>query len=307
MTRGCSEIGILRLCRAYKIVRLHYDPLVFCFMSSLHVILICLFTASSLAQYRVTQKIDGLEDTGSPLVLVLEDDAPPASSLQQTFQTNSVLGGERDILLTATGGNQGAVAAVVVTDEELNLASPLRLSGSLLVQYDGTDGSLNLDPTGLNSLDLTDGGADLFRIRLECDVGATITVRVYSNGGVSEASISVGRLLGVQNIIIPFSAFDGNPDFTSVGAIELYIPFDENLDLGIQEFDVATGSATTNGPSRFVRPVEDYYIDYELGCERKVRTSQLFSTLALSSESSSTQLVPGLFFLVSTMLVFCAL
>uniref|UniRef100_A0A7S4HL67 Uncharacterized protein n=1 Tax=Vannella robusta TaxID=1487602 RepID=A0A7S4HL67_9EUKA len=143
----------------------------------------------------------------------------------------------------------------------------------------------------MRSVDLTLDGGDRFRVRLECDIGATVTIRVYSNGGVSEASFSVGRLVGLQNVLIPFSAFDGNPDFTNVGAIELFIPFDENLDLGIQEFDIATGSSPNGAPSLFVRPVEDYYIDYELGCERKVQSTISFTIS--STDSGSAMLLPG--------------
>jgi len=258
--------------------------------TKLLVILFALLSLTFAQEYTVTQVLDDWEDFGNPVLVQLFTDAPPAVQNEDSVITNFAIGGERDVLVVATEGAYGAVVSAIVSGGELNLSVPPRVSGYLLVQYDGLDGTSELNANGLNR-DLTVNNGDRFRIRLECDIGATITIKIYSNGELSEASFTVGRLEGLQDVYVPFSEFSGNADFANVGAIELFIPFEANLDIGIEEFDIAVPTEDFDFIFEFVQPIEGHYIDYELHCERKVVTTSDFSS---SSSSSAAILLPSL-------------
>merc|ERR1711907_847327 len=140
------------------------------------------------------------------------------------------------------------------------------------------------------------------------DIGVTMFIRVYSPlGATSEQSFSIGRLVGLQDIYIPFSQFSGSTDFSNVGALEIEFPFSEKLDLTIEDFDVV--SVSTRDPVyEFVRPIEGEYIDFQERCEKEVRSSSARSftddfSFITSTTSSVVALLPNLFIIFISLVV----
>lgn len=220
-----------------------------------------------LGAFVPTQVIDNWEERGDPIILILDQPVPPSQQIQKIIQTNNAIGGERDIVIIAEEGSIGTVSAVVIHADIFNFAAPAFMSGTVKVQYDGIDQSLSIDPKGLNGIDLTVNGGDRFRISAECDIGAEILLKVYEGNRVETKRLEIDSLDGVKNYFVHFSQFE-NVDLTSVGAIELVIPFDKNLDIIIEKFDVVKEAPENN--FEFVLEVDDEYINFELGCVERI-------------------------------------
>ena len=105
---------------------------------------------------------------------------------------------------------------------------------SRLLQYDGIDGSISLDATGLGGVSLTgdatgtpvDPAAGLVVFTRSDAAGETLTITVHSDGSNSSSTtIAVPlNLTSTEETFVPFSAFSvvsgTGADFTNVGAIE---------------------------------------------------------------------------------------
>jgi len=90
----------------------------------------------------VTKTVVDLFATDEPtLVITLATPAPPTVSQSQFTQGSQILGGERDVILTALSGSAGRVFSCSVSGGEFSLAAPNGASGAVELQYDGVDGS----------------------------------------------------------------------------------------------------------------------------------------------------------------------
>ena len=270
---------------------------------SLSLILFVVFSLC-IGEFTITRKIDSWEESSEVNYLALERSAPPADTMEFSHQTNNAIGGERDIELIIEEGAIGSVESVIIQQNRLILATGQQMSGKLTVQYDGIDGSNSLNENGLGGIDLTKDGGDRFRIKANCDITGTIILNIYSGSKKSTASVEIKPQEVSKDYFIPFSKFVGNVKFNSVGAIELVIPYEENLDIQIEDFDILRTSP--NNP--FVKPIENEYIDFETGCVKNIGYEEyqdefsfdFGSSLSFSSSSSSSILLPSLAILLLT-------
>jgi len=163
-----------------------------------------------------------------------------ASSLGSPFDASAVpapevIGGERDMYVELTSGT-GRVELMSNTfsPQTLVFAAVSDANGRRLVTWDGPDNdAINLDPTGLGDVDLTEGGASTaLRLIMGADHdNGTATLRIYSGAGsFSSASVAIpntGTGAADVTVTVPFSAFalqaGGGADFEHVGAIQLEI------------------------------------------------------------------------------------
>lgn len=141
------------------------------------------------------------------------------------------IGGARDVMLMRTDGLQLLSTRVNINAGILDFGAEPGVGGSLTVWYDGgMDGSLN--HTGLEGVDLTDGGIDdALCIEFRYDLVLDLTVTIYTDDG--NASSRTFTFFGPSGFggpfnqaILTFASFTpilgGGADFTNVGAIELY-------------------------------------------------------------------------------------
>jgi cysteine-rich repeat protein len=152
--------------------------------------------------------------------------------------TAAILGGERDVLVNVTSGTGRLnVDANLSRPGSLSHAAAGLVRGTTLITYDGTDNDAGtLDPTGLGSIDLTNGGADnLLYISLPfADLGASIRVTVYTDA--TRCSTSSQALPGgvrapplPRGLLFPYASFTQGPgctaaaNFATVGAVTLFI------------------------------------------------------------------------------------
>jgi uncharacterized repeat protein (TIGR01451 family) len=158
---------------------------------------------------------------------------PPAgTSASSSASGSGILGGERDMQINLTGGViAGNTESAVVSSGFFSYSQDATIAGNSLLQWDGTDGSATLNPTGLGGVDLTAGGTqDAFLLNVFFDdlpVNSVITV--YSDAGnASSFTLALpGLLFSSTNFAIPYSSFattlGTGADFTNVGAITLSV------------------------------------------------------------------------------------
>lgn len=187
-------------------------------------------------------------DTPTIIVTIVESQLP----ITQTAFTQDagILGGERDLSLTAETGTSNRILTAGVTDGEWDVSTPNGASGIAIMQYDGTDASINLNTRGLGGENFVALGGSGLRATIQTDIDTEYTFTVYDmNGGQSSITIPVpGEVNVLTDYSLPFSSFSGNADFTNVGAIEIDIELFANVDSTISligvEGSVNSASAT---------------------------------------------------------------
>lgn len=172
--------------------------------------------------------IDDFAPPGPSLTLNI-----PASGAAQTtegFATGGI-GGERDLIITGTTTTGSGLLTVQVISDTFNsrfyfAASP-SVFGEALLQWDGEDGSRDLDPNGLGGVNLAAQGNGFHIDVLFDDIPADIIMTVYSGAASSTATLQLpGNITGAGGYVsffIPFSEFSDPTIFNSVGAIEMKI------------------------------------------------------------------------------------
>lgn len=183
------------------------------------------------ADFVVGQTIDGFASnqrvTASP---------PLPSSDPSRLTDGDVMGGERDLFVRLTDGDDPFSSVSIVTGAGLmRLASDTTVTGDAKIVWDGVDSSADgVNPTGLGGVDLTSHEGDRMT-GIALTVGADhpdsrVTLRVYSDGNnwTEYASIVPESPGGAATKYLVFG-FDDSPadrsgsgaDFSNVGAIEL--------------------------------------------------------------------------------------
>ena len=173
-----------------------------------------------------------IDDSSVTSQSVTADSGTPTNT---SFSSASeVVGGERDIEVTNTAGLGQITVLVDSGPATLSIGSLGNGEGTALLQYDGTDGSIALDATGLSSVSLTgdptgtsaDPAAGLIVLTRSDAAGETLTVTVYTDA-TNFSSTTIAVPLNLSNTVetfVPFSSFvvasGTGADFTDVGAIE---------------------------------------------------------------------------------------
>jgi len=173
----------------------------------------------------------------------------PASGSVTAQGSDIILGGERDARVTVLSGSPGTTSMAAVNSQLQHNQDSL-ITGQTLLQWDGQDGSINLNNTGLGGVDLTQGRTENgFAVTvLFNDASIPLVFTVYSGGNASTATLLLpgGQFSGSINYYLPYAAFTtsagSGADFANVGAIELLID-GANLpgrDLTIEAITTAT-------------------------------------------------------------------
>ncbi len=150
-----------------------------------------------------------------------------------------ILGEERDVTATATGGTADLQVVVDAAGSgTFAVNAPTSQTWNVTLQWDGTDGLPSLDYTGLGGVDLTDGGVDdHFGLWiLESDhptdppgSAPAFTMQVYTSA-TQWSSYSIPSLDPIwmpgHEFLIDYGSFvdsggSGGADFTNIGAIQM--------------------------------------------------------------------------------------
>lgn len=185
-------------------------------------------------QWREIRRVD---DFASNTMLQVQE---PATRTAFSFvQEASVLGSERDSILRIANdddddadnvrGIRNGTSKAWTSENTLRLTSTNGTNVLLTLQYDGTDGSIDVDKNGLGGIDFAHlAEADGLLLNLESDAPVFLFFTFFSgkdassSANVSTSSASVGP----QSLFMPFSRFVGNADLYRIGAFvfNVYMP-----------------------------------------------------------------------------------
>ncbi|QDT07547.1 hypothetical protein K227x_59750 [Rubripirellula lacrimiformis] len=202
---------------------------------------------------RIATSIDTFNTAAQKVTDTTNDNIPVTSFV--AADSAQVIGGERDLIVNKTSAD-GSVELSVndpLLPNQLIFNSPATGLGTRRVTWDGVDGAIAIDDTGLGGVNLTTDALGL-QLQIRANLaGGNAIVRIYSNDGIagtadrfSTATIPIPVTQGTFQSaeFIPFSAFTstsgGGADFTDVGAIEL---------------EIATTVVDVNGASELVGAV----------------------------------------------------
>jgi hypothetical protein len=217
--------------------------------------LLVVVVAIASAQTNVPKRVidDFLVDTNT-LIISLTPDDPVPTTLTGGTTDGGILGGERDLSLTAEEAQNNVVLTSGVSGGFWSVSTPNGASGFSFLQYDGVDGSTNLNPDGLGGVDLTSDSAFAFQLVVQSDLVTEYTLTVYSlGGGQGSATIDIPAGNSPNQFLIAYTDFDGDVDFTEVGAIEILVEAHQNVDALM--FDFTTWGAVVS-PSGTPPPVQ---------------------------------------------------
>ena len=168
-------------------------------------------------------EIDSFYDPAPYMVIDIPANAQFPISQSSISNGTDIIGHERDMELYALSGYQYDEFSISIQNDFLNGEFPYYANGKLLLQYDGTDHSLNLSPNGL-TFDGTSGGANSFYFEFYCDNPMSITILVYSGTSSSYCTSTIYTARGSSAFVAFYNNFfNFGCSFSDIGAIELEI------------------------------------------------------------------------------------
>lgn len=222
--------------------------------------------ATTLVSAQVVQDLFFIDDftiDSPPIVIVTGESFPVSDSRTSSGPNENIIGGERNILLTVNSGTSGLVFTSGVSGGDFLTSTPSAGSSSFLVQWDGTDGSTDINPSGLGSLDFTSGGALGIRTFIQSDTTTAVSFRFYSGSLAAMCSISI-NINGdstTREYIVEFSSFSTGCSFTDIGAVAISCIMNSGVDIIIESISIYTTSSPstptrtrTRTPTRSVSP-----------------------------------------------------
>jgi len=228
----------------------------FIFSHTMNIKVLFLFVLFSFAfaQTRVAKRtIDPFSPVTPPLVILI--DVPLSSgddsiTVEDSTEGSGILGGERDLRLTAEFGEVNLVLTTSVANNRWSVSTPNGASGFALMQYDGVDDSIVLRENGLGGVNFRDDSADAFRMLIQSDLETDYTISIYSGSGTqSSRTFSVPGDDVTNEFFIEFSEFTGNANFENIGAVEVLIEAFDNVDTFVEEF-ITSGPVSSPTPTR---------------------------------------------------------
>jgi len=236
---------------------------VFCFsiLSGMKAVFLffCMVIAVALAQQAGFQDTLIIDDftTVTPQIIV-QTEANSQYPIVQTRSTTAsdILGGERDLRLTVLSGSDNLVLSSGVSNGLFQCATPAGARGRSTLQFDGVDGSINLNPSGLGGLNFRNNGGNSFRVSVTSDLATRVDFLVYSGSTSAVCVYNLTLVAGsTVDTVILFSQFSSGCDFSSVGAIEIVAQMEPNVDVQVSLFSVYGPIPVTPTPSRTPTPV----------------------------------------------------
>ena len=175
--------------------------------------------------------IDNFEVSQPALIIVSTTSFPSILFSTEETASTDILGNERDLQLTMTGGTPNVIATASVSSGTFTTSIGKGGEGYALLQYDGIDGSMNLNTTGLTSvpgaslgLNLFSNGGTMFNLTYVSNYDINGAIYVYDvDSGVSFLPLTFSATNNkISTIFGAFDDFEGFCDLSKVGAIEFF-------------------------------------------------------------------------------------
>jgi len=174
---------------------------------------------SKAITYTDIEVVDSFSDSLNTLTVVAQS---AQKNVIGVTNSSNIIGGQRDVLLTAQSGLEGTVFVAGVNSGLFFSSAPYSGYGTASIKYDGNNTSTYVNEFGLEGIDFTCGGlCNAMRIETQ-----GIYVEVYVS--VFTFNQNSGDQNCVYNLGVPptsmgslFVQYNSYCDWTSVGAIEL--------------------------------------------------------------------------------------
>lgn len=199
--------------------------------------------------------IDTFDATTNAMNRVIDKEEDLPYVVQEiTTAKHSIEGGERDVLFNITSAPLGSFFDTGVFQGNWAVEFAAHSEGTVLLQYDGKDGTSYLNRTGLGGVDLARKGADC--LHLEVVAGGELSYRivVYDMGGRSaERTFQAGRE-NLDDVLLFYTDFALHQqvqlNWQLVGALEVFAIAPQDADEPVRStlFKLATADSTI-GPS----------------------------------------------------------
>lgn len=215
-------------------------------MKYLFVALVCMF-AIAQAQETEVVVIDPFT-VNTPSVVIVLPSSPTFPTCQNAHtQDASIIGGERGIEMCATEGSANAVLTAGTAAGSFSCSAPGNAGGVATLQYDGQDGDIALDPSGLFSdpeNDWTVASAFGLRTLVRSDFATTAELRVYSGSSSDYCTATISIPQGSSastNVLVEYPEFSdvgSGCDFSNIGAFEVIVDVGPDVDVVISQIAV---------------------------------------------------------------------
>jgi len=223
---------------------------------ALFFVLLVIAAFTSAQQFQDVFFVDDFE-VETPTIIIIIPNNPSFPIVETAFtQDASILGGERDLQLTTLSGNSNLILTAGVASGSYTCSTPNEARGNSLLQYDGIDGTMTLNPSGLGSVNFEQEDAFAIRTEIESDLVTTIDFRAYESGSSSPCTRTV-QVPGddTQNeYILDYTSFSGNCDFSNIGAFEIFVNMADNVDVLITLLSIYGPVPITPSPTRTPTP-----------------------------------------------------
>jgi len=212
------------------------------------VVLVVLVSLCLAQVTEIKSTIDPFTAPTNTVIVVLTTSTQYPVSLSNFTVDNSILGQERDLIVTVDSGVGGLIVSSGVNNGRWDVGTPNGASGFVLMQYDGRDNSPTLSRNGL-SANLLANGANAFRAVIQSDIETEYIFRIFSGSSQSTFSQSIPGDDISREYFFPFNSFSGSADFANVGAIEIQINANTNVDTFVEFFGTSGPQLATVTPS----------------------------------------------------------
>jgi len=199
-----------------------------------------------------------------------------------TGSTSQIIGGERDLTMIAYTGQPNSGFSTTISFGATNILSPYGGYGKTVIQWDGYDGSMNLNPSGLGSINFAPGTNSGFQFEYFSEESTNITMNVYSGSNSSFCTYTeyntvsyayIDTIYYFQN----FASVGSGCSFNNVGAIELIINLPSETEItigGISLYSDQPNSSPSQTPSSSPTPsrskplqvnqIDNFHIDMKM-------------------------------------------
>jgi hypothetical protein len=108
----------------------------------------------------------------------------------------------------------------------------------------------------LNDFDATfSGSATAFQITGASDIDTMLNITVYTSSGVGKYRLSIPSSQTQTDYYILYSSFTGNPNFASVGAIEIFFDGSSDVDSIFSFFGIVGSSEVADTTKSTLSPI----------------------------------------------------
>lgn len=148
----------------------------------------------------------------TPQAQLVDTTVPPGGGFSSSVIGAGILGTERDLsveLLSQSVFNPTGAARIGVAGGALSFSVDSLATGTGTVQWDGVDGSITLNPTGLMSASLTADGSNAFRVdTIFSDLGFRFDIEAFTDAVTfTKISFKSSGVAVPTSSFIPFSGF----------------------------------------------------------------------------------------------------